>query len=88
MMRWVPPLCLFLALATLVAGFALWNVEPPQASPELHQARVSGDEDYERALEITAPPPPRCTAAAGGTVRRKRLVVVAALLCMPESAGR
>ncbi len=51
MQQLIPPLCLLLALAMLVAGFALWWVEPPEAGMELHQARVRGDEDYAAALE-------------------------------------
>ena len=47
----LPPFCLILALAMLVAGFAIWAVEPPQANVELHRARVSGDEDYRDLLE-------------------------------------
>ena len=36
-------------LAMLVAGFALWAVD---AGVELHEARVAGNEDYERVLEV------------------------------------
>jgi len=38
-------------LALLIAGFAIWAVEPPQASMELHRARVAGDEEYSEVLE-------------------------------------
>jgi hypothetical protein len=51
MQKLISPFCLFLALAMLIAGFAVWSVEGPEAGIELHQARVSGDEDYEQALE-------------------------------------
>ncbi len=47
----LPPICLLLALATLIAAFALWNVGPPEASVELHQARTVGDEQYSDLLE-------------------------------------
>lgn len=51
MTRFLSPLCLLLALAMLIAGFALWSVEGPQAGIELHRARVTGDEDYSEVLE-------------------------------------
>jgi hypothetical protein len=51
MHRFVPPLCFLLALAMAVAGFALWAVEPPQPSAEMHQAGASGDEQYHEALQ-------------------------------------
>ncbi len=47
----IPPLCLLLALASLIAAFAIFSVEPPQASLELHEARVEGDEQYQDVLE-------------------------------------
>ena len=47
----LPPICLLLALATLIAAFALWNVDPPEASVELHKARSVGDEQYSDLLE-------------------------------------
>ena len=47
----LPPICLLLALTTLIAAFALWNVDPPEASVELHQARTIGDEQYSDLLE-------------------------------------
>lgn len=50
-MRFLSPLCLLLALAMLIAGFALWSVEPPEAGMELHRARVVGDDDYREVLE-------------------------------------
>jgi len=40
-----------LALALLIAGFAVWAVEPPQPNMELHRARVTGDEAYSEVLE-------------------------------------
>jgi len=51
MRRLVPPLCLLLALAMGVAGFALWAVERPQPGIDLHRARVSGDQQYRELLE-------------------------------------
>ena len=35
----------------LVAGFAIWAVESPQADMDLHRARVSGDEALSDVLE-------------------------------------
>jgi hypothetical protein len=51
MHRFLPPLCLLLALVLLITGFAMLAVEPPQASVELHAARVSGDDQYRDLLE-------------------------------------
>ena len=51
MQQLISPLCLLLALALLIAGFAIWAVEPPQPSMELHRARVTGDEAYSDVLE-------------------------------------
>lgn len=51
MSRWLPPLCLVTALATLIAGFALLAVSPPEASVRLHKARVAGDEQHRDLLE-------------------------------------
>jgi hypothetical protein len=51
MHRILPPLCLLVALAMVVVGFGLWAVEPPEASVELHRARVAGDEAYREVLE-------------------------------------
>jgi len=45
------PLCLLLAIAMAIGGFALWAVEPPEASVELHRARAAGDDDYGDLLE-------------------------------------
>ena len=47
----LPPICFLLALATLIAAFALWNVDPPEISVELHQALTTGDKQYSDALE-------------------------------------
>ncbi len=49
--RLLSPLCLLLALAMLIAGFALWSVDPPEAGMELHRARVVGDDDMAAAQE-------------------------------------
>ncbi len=51
MQKLVSPLCLLLALAMLIAGFAIWSVEGPQPGMTLHKARVSGDEAYTEVLE-------------------------------------
>ncbi|MBN2476404.1 MAG: hypothetical protein JXB62_17455 [Pirellulales bacterium] len=51
MHRLIPPLCLLLALAMVIAGFGIWAVEAPEADVELHRARVSGDEPYVDVLE-------------------------------------
>ena len=51
MARFLPPLCLLLALAMLIAGFALVAVEPPSDPLQLHAARVSGDDAVRDVLE-------------------------------------
>ncbi len=48
----LPPVCLILALAMLVAGFGLLAVEPPQPTVEMHRARAAGDEQYYEAFEV------------------------------------
>ncbi len=47
----LPPVCLILALAMLVAGFGLLAVDPPQPTVEMHRAGAEGDEQYYEALE-------------------------------------
>lgn len=47
----IPPLCLLLALAMLIAGFAVWAVEAPEPGLNLHAARASGDEEMGEVLE-------------------------------------
>ena len=47
----LPPLCLVLALALAVCGFAIWSVDGPEAGVRLHQARAAGDENASQALE-------------------------------------
>ncbi len=51
MSKVIPPLCLLLSLLMFIAGFALLAVEPPEASTDLHRARVAGDEQYREVLE-------------------------------------
>ena len=51
MQKFAPPVCLFLALAALISGFAMMAVPEPEPGMALHEARVSGDEEYERLLE-------------------------------------
>ncbi len=45
------PLCLVLALAALIGGFATIAVPPPEVGIDLHRARVEGEEDYQELLE-------------------------------------
>jgi len=47
----LPPLCLLIALAMVITAFAVWAVEPPAVSVELHRARAAGDEDTRDVLE-------------------------------------
>ncbi len=51
MNRYLPYLCLFLALASLIGGFALLAVGTPETDMELHTARTSGDVEYSERLE-------------------------------------
>lgn len=50
-MRKLSPLCLVLALLTLIAGFTVVAVPEPEVDMELHRARARGDEAYEQVLE-------------------------------------
>ncbi len=47
----VPPFCLLLAIAMMVAGYCLWSIDPPQATVDLYRAAASGDEQYREAAE-------------------------------------
>ena len=51
MKRLVTPLCLVMCLALLITAFAMLSMEGPQASIDLHRARVDGDERYRDVLE-------------------------------------
>ena len=51
MKQLLSPLCLLLALAMLIAGFALWSVEAPETSVELSRARAGGNDPYGDVLE-------------------------------------
>ena len=51
MNRFLPPLCRFLALAMLIAGFAMWSVEAPETSVDLSRARAGGDDQFGDVLE-------------------------------------
>ena len=47
----LPPLCLLLALALAIAGFAMLAVDPPEATVELHRATAAGDDPLRDAIE-------------------------------------
>jgi hypothetical protein len=49
--RWLPPVCMLLALVSLLAGFALLGFGQPEASVEQIGARASGDEIYADVME-------------------------------------
>lgn len=51
MSKLLPPLCLVLALLSVIAAFALVMTEQPRVGVELHRARVTGDEQYRALLE-------------------------------------
>ena len=53
MSKVIPPLCLLLSLLMFIAGFALLAVERPEASIELHRARIGNDEQYRDLLKIS-----------------------------------
>ena len=44
--RFLPPLCLLIALGMLVVAFSLLAVGAPEATVDLHQARASADETF------------------------------------------
>ena len=85
MHRLIPPLCLLLALAMLIAGFAVWAVEPPEAGVDLHKARAVGDEDYQDVLEARlAQHQWARTLLVGGLFAGCVLMTVVAFLSMRE----
>ena len=47
----MPPICLFLALASVFCGFVLWAKGGPEVDMELHRARIDGEEQYQQLLE-------------------------------------
>ena len=47
----LPPLCFLLALAAIIAAFALLAVGLPEPDIELHRAWMSDDEDYRERME-------------------------------------
>jgi hypothetical protein len=49
--RFAAPICLCLALAMIVAGFAVWAVEMPTDSVDLHRVRAEGNERFEKVLK-------------------------------------
>lgn len=51
MSKLVPPLCLVLALLSLIAAFALVMTGAPEVGIELHRARVGDDDKYRLLLE-------------------------------------
>jgi hypothetical protein len=51
MRKLLSPLCLLLALASLICGFAMVAQSEPEPSLELHRARVAGQEQYREVLE-------------------------------------
>ena len=51
MSRIIPPLCLFLALASFIAAFTLVSIDRPEPSVDLHRARIGNDEEYRELLE-------------------------------------
>lgn len=51
MNRFIPPLCLLLALVAIILGFVLLSLPDPEADMELHRVRLQGDEEYRLRLE-------------------------------------
>ncbi len=51
MKSFLPPLCLLLALISIIGAFILLSQDPPEAKMELHKARVEGNEDLRQGLE-------------------------------------
>lgn len=47
----LPPICLLLALALAITGFAMIAFGAPEASVSLHEARAAGDELATSTLE-------------------------------------
>jgi hypothetical protein len=51
MQRFLPPICLLLALLMAISGFALLSVDALSPTVDFHRALSSGDEDYAEVLE-------------------------------------
>lgn len=51
MQKFLPPLCLLMALATAIAGFTLAALPRPQPTVELHQATLDQDDQHREILE-------------------------------------
>ena len=51
MSKLIPPLCLILALLSVITAFALVMTGTPEVGIELHQARVGDDDKYRLLLE-------------------------------------
>ncbi len=89
MHKYLPPLCLFLALALLISGFALLATGTPELGIELHRARVGGEEEYRELLERElAHEQWSHRALVGGLFAGALLAVVAAFSTMDPSRRR
>jgi hypothetical protein len=85
----VPPVCLFLALAMMVAGFCLWTVKPPAATVELHRAAAEGDDLYREAVETQLRHRQRGRKLLIGSLfAGGGLMVAIAFLAMPSAAPK
>lgn len=51
MNRFLPPLCLLMALAMAISGFTLASLPRPQPSIELHEATIGQDDQQRELLE-------------------------------------
>ena len=89
MHRMLPPLCLLLALALAIAGFAMLAVEPPKANVDLHRAAAARDEQLREALEEELRRRQRHRKLlVGALFVGSGLAVVAAFLTMQPAEGR
>ncbi|MCH7918488.1 MAG: hypothetical protein IIC50_10935 [Planctomycetes bacterium] len=51
MQKIMPPILLFLSLASVICGFVILATGEPEVNMELHRARIDGEEQYRQLLE-------------------------------------
>ncbi len=89
MQRIIPPLLLVLALALMIAGFAVLTTAAPETPIDLHRARMAGDEQLSDALEADLHRRQRNRKLLiGGLFGGAGLAIVAAFLAMQPAEGR
>ena len=89
MTGFVPRICLFLALASLVSGFVLLAVGAPEPDMAIHRARIAGDETRRELLETQLAERQRArTIAIVGLFASAAIFTTAAFMTMGESSRK